>query len=88
VSLPDVKRVSKSPQVKKLQLTRSANGTDVIRTALDAFGLADANVDDYALFQVHGEHHGIILSPVYLKIFALSTLKLFKNLQNTAVESC
>jgi len=59
VTLQQTGHTTKSQQCKTLQLVKSATGGDVVRKSLDAFGVVDAEADDYDLFVISGEHHGM-----------------------------
>jgi len=59
VTLHETTQPTESQQVQKLQLAKSATGVDVVRRALDAFGVANAKADDYALFVINEDHNGM-----------------------------
>ena len=59
MTLEQADHASKSQQCKTLQLAKSAAGGDVVRKSLDAFGVVDAEADDYDLFVTGGEHGGM-----------------------------
>ena len=47
---------------KELHLAKTSTGRDVITKALDAFGLSSPDVDDYAIYVLHGEQRGTVMS--------------------------
>jgi len=65
VTLHETDYTAEPQPARKLKLSKLATGMDVIRKAVDAFGVADNEADDYDLFVIDGEHdNGMKLSYV------------------------